>query len=152
MSIYLKIEEAVNQENFQIVLDELKETFDELESNSQNLVMGIYENPEEAYKLMLRSAGHWEILKAVHTTIDTIKSNREKVFVQKKKMEIEADPKGKFVVSAVEGEASALTVDLRRLRNIVGAYMDMADRNITVCQSFLKYVTEANKRTVIQEG
>lgn len=152
MTIYNNIEEAIQNEQYEDILSQLQETFKELEASSQNLVMGVYENPDEAYKLMLRSAGFWEQLKAVHTTIDTVKTNREKIYIQKKKMEIESDPKGKFVVSAVEGEASALTVDLRRLRNIVEAYMDMADRNITVCQSFLKYVTESSKRSVIQEG
>lgn len=149
---YVQIEGHVEANEYQSILNGLLETFSRLKEFSDLLIGGVYFEPNEAYKLMMESAGYWDQLKLVHATLDTIKTNREKTYFQKKKMEVESVAGGKFNTSATEGEAEALTVELRRVRNIVGAYMDMADKNIMVCQSLLKYVTEAQKRSHIQEG
>lgn len=152
MTTYANIEQMISEERYSDILDGLKDTFVVLEGLSQNLIMGVYENPDEAYKMMLQSAGFWEQLKVIHTTVDTYKSNKEKRYYQQKKMEIESTSNTKFNSSATEGEASALTVDLRRVRNIIGAYMEMADKNVMVCQSLLKYFNDSNKRSILQEG
>lgn len=149
--LYQEVEELLQtQEGMSQILDNLAQTFADIEEYADQLSRSGLEANLIA-EIMMKSNGHWDHLKVVHTAIDTYKKNKELTHFHQQKIEIEKNG-GKFNASATEGEASALVSSERRIRNIVSAYMDSADKNIMTGQSLLKYLSESNKRTNLQEG
>lgn len=148
---YLEIEQLVHDGEFQAIVSQLIPTFEKIEEYSIALIEGRINDAETASSLMMKCTGYWDQLNVIYTSIETYKTNVEKRYFHEQKIEIEKTG-GKFNASATEGEASAKTVELRRVRNLVKAYMDSADKNIISCQSQLKYLMESMRRTAYQEG
>lgn len=90
-------------------------------------------------RIMKRSNGYWDELRLVYSALETTKTNKELAFFHEKKEENDktADAK-KFSATATEKEARATTAELRRVRNWVEAYMEVAEKNIVTAQSLLK--------------
>lgn len=149
--IYKEIETLVeSKKGLNTILTNLQTDFELLEQFAQLLKDTESVDGNILTEIMQRSNGIWGELNIVFKAVDTFKRNRELVFFQTEKMRIEGKGE-KFNVSATEKEGQSLTVDERRVRNIVEAYRDMAEKNVTTGQSILKYLTESRK-TAIQEG
>lgn len=146
--IFQEVEQILTEENgFEKTLAQLQESFMRVEEISEELKDGGFSDGEAISKLLLESTGYWEQLNIVYTTLDTIKTKRELGYYHSEKIRIESDPKAKFADGALKQEASNAVMEERRIRNVVKSYVDACDRNITSCQSFLKYLTESQKRT-----
>ena len=150
--IYKKIEELIakGEEGLQQILEELTEEFSLLEEFSTHLKDSDLSG-DDLSEIMSKSTGIWDNLNIVHAVIDTHKTKVEGSFYSSRKIEIESKNE-KFTDASVTKEASAHVNPIRRVRNIVEAYLSDADKNISVCQSRLKYITESKKRTSLQEG
>lgn len=150
--LYEDVEELIqNEEGIKNLLDNLKGTFERIEEFSQTLAQ-VDLDPKVIAEIMMKSNGHWGELNIIYRAIDTYKSNKELIHYHTEKIRIESAVGQKFVSSATEKEASALTVNERRVRNIVEAYMSSADKNISTGQSLLKYLLESKNRNNLQEG
>lgn len=147
-----EIEDLVKDDNGLLELvNRFKDSFEKLEGYANSLETAKLQ-PADIQNLLIRSTGIWGILNIVWSVIDTHKTNKESELFNQIKMELEGKEKGKFNVSATKEEVSGMVVNERRVRNIFGAYRDMADKNILSCQSYLKYLTESYKRSSHQEG
>jgi hypothetical protein len=145
--LFQEVEAQVSSKEGQSELEEsLAGIQTRLEEIADELSQGHYSTGDLIKDLQLESTGLFDHLKIIHTSIDTYKTNKELLFYYKTKMK--SDQAGdKFNVSATEKEASALTVDERRLRNLTEAYMVAAEKNIITAQSILKFLSDAYKRT-----
>jgi hypothetical protein len=150
--IYKKAEELIEQgsEGLQKVLEELRVEFGMLEDFSDQLKDSDLTG-DDLSDIMTRSAGIWNNLNIVHSVIDSYKSKKEGDFFQTKKIELESKNE-KINVSALEKESSANVNPERRVRNIINAYLSVADRNIGMIQSRLKFIVESGKRNALQDG
>lgn len=150
--IYKQIEEFIvnGNEGLQQILEELTEEFSLLEEFSDQLKDSDLTG-DQLSDIMSKSTGIWDNLNIVHAVIDSHKTKVEGEFYSSRKIEIESKNE-KFTDASVTKEASAHVNPIRRVRNIVEAYLSVADRNISMIQSRLKYITESKKRTNLQEG
>ena len=142
--VYQEIERQCEKE-LDLILVNLAKTFSKIEAFGKNLRQGLVSSGEEASKLLMESTGHWERLNIVCITLDTYKTKKELVFFNTKRMELEKAGE-KVTATVLEREASDSVMDVRRVRNIVEAYRDNADKNIMSCQSLLKYLSDNYKR------
>lgn len=145
--IYQEVEQQLVSKNGRAELEEnLKPIQLRLEEISEELASGHYTTGDAIKDLQLESTGLFDQLKMIHSAIETFKTNKELTHYYTTKVKIEGTGE-KFNVSATEKEASALTVDERRLRNLVEAYMVSAEKNIITAQSILKFLSDSYKRT-----
>lgn len=139
-------EQLETQEGQQALEESLSEIQSRLEQIAEELSEGHYTTGDSIKELQLESTGLFDHLKIIHTAIETTKTNKELSHYYETKQKIEKSGE-KFNVSATEKEASALTIDERRLRNLVEAYMVAAEKNIISSQSILKFLSDSYKRT-----
>lgn len=143
---------AESEDGLRELVNQLRQTFALLGEFSQQLKAPEMDG-EHIAKIMRRSNGVWDELKIVFTALDTVKTNRELSYFQMKKDENERDDSSsKFNATATEKEARATTNDLRRVRNWVEAYLEVADKNIITGQSLLKKLEKREDRTYLGEG
>jgi hypothetical protein len=108
------------------------------------LKSNLTDNPEEAKKALNELTGVYLSLKPIVAIAETEKSNREIREYDRLRIEIE-NANGKFTSASVEKQASAYVGNYRRVRNIVQAYLDGAEKAISTLQSLLKYMGEELK-------
>lgn len=144
--LYSEVEEMIKTDDGILsLIDRLTPTFETIEDFSSKL--RIYDpSGETVHEIMQHSNALWDELHIVFSAIDTYKTNLEKLHFYEQKINIEKSG-GKFNASATEGEASALTANLRRIRNMVDSYRAACDKNISTAQSHLKFLQESKLRT-----
>ena len=143
---YLEIEKLVKENKLDKIIDELQPIFDKIDIRSQKLMAGQYSEGHEASQLLMKCTGWHGYLSSIYSVLDTIKTDRETRLFNSIKMAEEK--KGKKIVAAViDKQVSMEVMTLRRIRNIVGSYRDICDKNIFSCQSLLKSLNDSFKRT-----
>jgi len=95
------------------------------------------DNPEQIKKALDQLSIAYGNLRIVLGVAETEYRNREVRYYQEKKMEAENNGT-KFVSGQAEKEASAYVAEYRRIRNLVQAYKESADKRIITLQSILK--------------
>ena len=108
---------------------------------------GITLNPEEAKNALNDLTARFMSLKTVLAIAETEKKNREIRYYNKIKIDIGKGVRSekKFVSAVGEKEASAFVAPYRRIRNIIKAYMESAEKGISTMKSLLKYLSEEAK-------
>lgn len=139
---YGEVEVYFQTEDFDGLIERCQPVFAEvLELSARVKEEVTIDTPEAIKEIMMKMSGCYGELKVIHIAADTTKKREELVFYNNKKMAVEAEGK-KFVDGATKMEASNHAMNYRRIRNAVGAYLDICDKTISVCQSVLKYALE----------
>lgn len=139
----LEIEKCFQDEKtLEKVLDEIKIDIEKIDYWANLMKDGITLNPEEAKNALNDLTARFMSLKTVLAIAETEKKNREIRHYNKIRIDIEnkTRPDKKFVSASAEKEASVFVAKYRRIRNIIKAYMESAEKGISTMQSLLKYM------------
>ena len=128
------------------LLDYCQEYFERIDYYSNLFRDNIINNPEECKRALTELTGIYMFLKPIHEEAVSQKKNREEKYYQSKKIEIEKSG-DKFVSAPIEHEASSAVASYRRVRNLLGGYVEACEQAISTCQSLLKYFAEEIKLT-----
>ena len=119
------------------ILDNLSEVFAGIDGIASELAY--LELSDEQYKdYLTQLTGIYIYLSPLVAEAISVKKNAELREYHSIKMECENEGK-KFVSAPAEKEASMKVADLRRIRNILQAYLDACKVGISSCQSIIKY-------------
>ncbi len=138
----LELEElAKNQKTVSRILDEVKESFDIVDKYAEKAKANLSQNPEAIKSWLSKLGGAFSCLKIAWAVVETAKTNTElKHYYDKKFNYTKNNPGKKFTATAEKEEARAKVLEYRRVRNYIGAYVDVADKNITILQSLKKNI------------
>ena len=134
----------VDEKGLDKVLDECKDDFDRINYYTGIMKDNLTDNPEEAKKALNELTGVFMSLKPLLAVAGVEKKNREVRRYDEKKIETENSGK-KFTDGAGKQEASAYVANYRRVRNIIEAYVNVAEKAISTLQSLLKFIAEEMK-------
>ncbi len=127
-----KKEETLNK-----VLEELKKDFEQVDYWSGVRKNNLTDNSEEINKALNDLSGTYSNLRTALGIAESEKRNRE----VRHKESIRADTENagnKYVDSKAQTQASAHVAEYRRIRNIILAYTESAEKHIVTLQSILK--------------
>ena len=134
----LKIEKLFqSEETLDQILSEVKGDLDLIEYWNEVRKSDLTDNSQEIKKALNQLSGVYGSLRPIVAIANTEKKNREVRFYESRKMQIE-NANGKFTSAAVEKEASASVASYRRIKNILEAYLESAEKHISTLQSLLK--------------
>ncbi len=133
-----------SEETLGKVLDEIEKDINQIDYWANMMKEGITINPEETKSALNDLTGRYMSLKSVLSIAETEKKNREIRCYNKIRIDTEKENK-KFVSASAEIEASAFVANYRRIRNIILAYVESAEKGISTLQSLLKYMDSENK-------
>jgi len=119
------------------VIVKLQEDIELVDEWSVNRKNGVVDNAEEIKRGLNELSGAYSNLRTVLALAESEKKNREVRFYNTRKIEIE-NAGEKFTSAAVDKEASAHVAEYRRVRNIIQAYTESAEKHIVTLQSNLK--------------
>ena len=141
--IYNDIQKLLIEEDYEGILEYLTPDFLEINDQSERFLnVGQYSDPNGIREALAKSNSLFGRLKEASTIIDTLKKEKELI----KYAEIKSNwEDGRFVSATADKEASQFVQNERRIRNIIDAYISKTDKNISVCQTLLKYLTEEIK-------
>ncbi len=126
------------------ILDTIKEDIEKIDYYAGIMKQGITVNPEEAKNALNDLTARFMSLKTVLAIAETEKKNRE--IREYNRLKIDAGKnKTKFTSTSAVIEASGAVSSYRRVRNIIQAYVDSAEKGISTMQSLLKYLAEELK-------
>lgn len=119
------------------VLEKCKEDFEKIDYWSGVRKSNLTNNSEEIDKALNELSGCYSNLRTILGIAETEKKNRQ--VRHKESIRIDAGNAGeKYVDSKAETEASAVVAPYRRIRNIIGAYVESVEKHIVTLQSILK--------------
>jgi hypothetical protein len=138
----LEIEQLfAKEETLNKVLEACQEEFLRIDYFANSVLKSsISDNPEEVIKALNELTGIYMSLKPVVAIAETEKSNREIRQFNVLRIELE-NSGGKFTSASVEKQSSDFVANYRRIRNVVTAYLESAEKAISTLQSILKYLT-----------
>lgn len=136
-----------SEETLEKVLDAISEDVNKIDYWTGLMKDGITLNPEDAKNALNDLTARYMSLKTVLAIADTEKKNREIRHYNKIRIDIGNGTRSekKFVSATAEKEASAFVSSYRRIRNIIKAYMESAEKGISTMQSILKYLAEESR-------
>lgn len=121
--------ETLNQ-----VLEKCQEDFEKIDYWGNLLRSGVVDNPAEIKKALTELAGAYSNLRVILGIAEYQKSNRQVTY--KNQLRIDTENAGKkYVDTKAETEASANVAEYRRVRNLIRAYKESADKSIGVLQN-----------------
>ena len=135
---YTEVEEYFQTENLDGLLKACQTMFDLIDSNTQLLISNRVDSPISCQKMLEELCGVYGFLRPVHAVASTVKKDME----EREYHNLKINTEGKFVSTVAEKEASRLTQEYRRVRNIVEAYVNICEKLIGVGQSLLKSLQE----------
>ena len=134
---FFEFQKFLAEGEYDIILGQLSEVFSEIDYIAGELNSG--EVSLDQYKDYLsRLTGIYMYLSPLVAEAVSMKKNRELREYHEIKIQQENEGK-KFVSAPAEKEASMKVADLRRIRNILQAYLDACRVGIVTCQSILKH-------------
>ncbi len=134
----LELEEKFkNEETLNEVLEELEKDFKKIDYWSGLRISNITSNSEEIDKALNELSGTYSNLRTALAIAETEKRNREIRFKEKIRFETE-EAGNKYTDSKASTQASAHVAEYRRIRNIILAYTESAEKHIVTLQSILK--------------
>jgi len=95
----------------------------------------VHDNPEEINKAIIELAGAYSDLRIALGLANYYKKHKELERYMEIKTEIENEGEKKFVSASAEKEAQKDTMPYRRVRNIIRAHKESADKSITALQN-----------------
>lgn len=133
------------------ILDNCSETFSRITYYSDLLKNKVMDN-KEIEEALQELTGLKMFLNPILAVAQSQKKENQGAFYQFKRKEIQETSGEKFVSAPVEVEASHSVSELRRLRNILEAYVNDCLTAINTCQSLLKYEGEYLKNLSRSKG
>lgn len=128
------------EETLDKVLEKMKEDFEKVDYWSGVRKMNLTSNSEEINKALNELSGCYSNLRTTLSIAETEKKNREITF--KEKIRFETEQAGnKYTDSKANTQASAHVASYRRIRNIILAYAESAEKHIVTLQSILKDIS-----------
>jgi hypothetical protein len=124
-------------ETLDLALEDLIEDMKMVDNWTKISLSEMEDNPEQIKKALNQLSIAYGNFRIVLGVAETEYRNREVRYYNEKKLEAENMGK-KFVSGQTEKEASAHVAEYRRIRNIVQAYKESADKRIITLQSILK--------------
>lgn len=127
------------------VLELCKSEFERIDYYAATVLKSsLSDNPQAVIEALNELTGIYMTLKPVVAISETEKSNREIRQYNVLRIELE-NAGGKFTSASVEKQASEFVSSYRRIRNVITAYLESAEKAISTLQSILKYlITERN--------
>ena len=124
-----------------LVLEDVAKDMEIVDKWVDNSLADFNDNTEELKKALDELSKAYGNLRIVLGVADTKYRNGEVEYYEQLKIQAEADGK-KFVSGQADKEASLHVKEYRRIRNIVQAYKESADKRIVTLQSILKDVNK----------
>lgn len=120
------------------VLDELKSDFQAIDKISKQLKSRNINNPLELKGGLDELTGIYMNLNPILAIAESELDNREVKYYEKLRIDIE-NAGGKFTSASAERQAEAFVSSYRRIRNLIRAYVEVAEKGISTFQSRLKF-------------
>jgi hypothetical protein len=140
--LYSEVEKYLLNEDMEGLLTELAPVFTEVRYICDGFIDSSIYNSGEAVKSNLsKLTSYYSTLKVASIVVDTFKSRKETERYNQVKIDTE-NAGSKFVAESGKKDASAFVEAERRVRNIIDAYIDIAQNGIGISQSILKYISE----------
>ena len=119
------------------LLTDFQDIFTLLDEISGQLLQGFYSTSEDYKKILNQATGIYGSLEPLYSLAIATKENAElKYYVEKKR---ELENKGeKIVAASLDKESSESVVEIRRIRNILEGYVNVAEKIIITAQTQLK--------------
>lgn len=123
-----------SEETLDEVLERCKEDFEKIDYWGNLLRSGVVDNPAEIKRALTELAGAYSNLRVILGIAEYQKKNKQVKYKNQLRIDIESAGK-KYVDTKAETEASAHVTEYRRVRNIIEAYKESADKSIGVLQN-----------------
>jgi len=137
-----EIEKLFQDENtVDLVLEDLVKDMEMVDTWIDTSLSDLNDNAEEIKKALNQLSIAYGNLRIVLGVAETEYRNREVRYYNQMKMTAEAEGK-KFVSGQADRESSLHVAEYRRIRNIVQAYKESADKRIITLQSILKDINK----------
>jgi len=119
------------------LLTDFQDIFTLLDEISGQLLQGFYSTSEDYKKILNQATGIYGSLEPLYSLAIATKENAElKYYVEKKR---ELENKGeKIVAASLDKESSESVAEIRRIRNILEGYVNVAEKIIITAQTQLK--------------
>jgi len=126
-----------NIEGLNKLLEDYKDIFNLLDDISQQLLQGIISTIDQYKEILNQATGAYGTLEPLYSLSIAHKENEELHYFVEKKREIESKGE-KLTVAALDKEASESVSQIRRVRNILEAYVSVSEKIIITAQTQLK--------------
>jgi hypothetical protein len=133
-----------SQEGLTKLLNDYNEVFTLLDDISQQLLQGIVTTTDDFRTVLNQATGAYGTIEPLYSLAIAYKENAELRYYVEKKRELEG--KGEKVVAAsLDKESSDAVADIRRVRNILEGYSNVAEKLIITAQTQLKRIDNDGK-------
>jgi hypothetical protein len=140
----MKIDYFENVEGLEKLLEDYKEVFTLLDDISQQLLQGIISTIDQYKEILNQATGAYGTLEPLYSMSIAYKENSELHYFVEKKRELESKGE-KLTVAAVDKEASESVGQIRRVRNILEAYVSVSEKIIITAQTQMKQMAQDYK-------
>jgi len=131
LEVYFKTEDSLEE-----ALDYLEKPIKKVTYWANLFQKGVvHDNPNEINKAIVELAGAYSDLRIALGLAEHYKKSKELERYMEIKTEIETNGEKKFVSASAEKEASRDVIPYRRVRNIIEAHKESADKSITGLQN-----------------
>lgn len=147
----MKLEYFADEKGLNELLETYAETLAMIDDYGKQFIQGILSTPEDYKNCLNQLTGAYIILEPLYNVAVAYKENQELKFYVEKKRELEG--KGEKVVATnLEKEAAYSVEYIRRVRNILEAYVSATEKGIITAQTQLKSLTQDTKYKPPQEA
>lgn len=140
----MKLDYFNTSEGLEKLLVEYQDVFSLLDDISQQLLQGVITTVDQYKEVLNQSTGAYGTLEPLHSMSIAYKENEELHYYVEKKRELEAKAE-KFTAASLEKEASESVAQIRRVRNILEAYVSVSEKIIITAQTQLKQLAQDYK-------
>ena len=140
----MKTEYFVDTIGLEKLLTDYKEVFDLLDDISQQLLQGIIATVDQYKEILNQATGAYGTLEPLYSMSIAYKENSELHYFVEKKRELESKGE-KLTVASVDKEASESVSQIRRIRNILEAYVSVSEKIIITAQTQMKQLSQDYK-------
>lgn len=140
----MKTEYFTDTVGLEKLLIDYKEVFALLDDISQQLLQGVISTVDQYKEILNQATGAYGTLEPLYSMSIAYKENSELHYFVEKKRELESKGE-KLTVAAVDKEASESVGQIRRVRNILEAYVSVAEKIIITAQTQMKQLSQDYK-------
>jgi hypothetical protein len=140
----MKTEYFVDTVGLEKLLADYKDVFDLLDDISQQLLQGIIATVDQYKEILNQATGAYGTLEPLYSMSIAYKENSELHYFVEKKRELESKGE-KLTVASIDKEASESVGQIRRVRNILEAYVSVSEKIIITAQTQLKQLSQDYK-------
>jgi hypothetical protein len=134
----------VDIEGLEKLLADYNDVFNLLDDISQQLLQGVISTIDQYKEILNQATGAYGTLEPLHSMSIAYKENSELHYFVEKKRELESKGE-KLTVASVDKEASESVAQIRRIRNILEAYVSVSEKIIITAQTQMKQMAQDYK-------